>query len=611
MKLPEQGVAHLKASRWAKANQLHICKTISEFAHESLLTPVLLQEENGWGHYQLIPPGKPAIEYLFHARKLSLNHWYINRDSIKKSDKGQAVPLDSLLFILEFKADLGISEEHLPGYLEEITSTLYGSTYMLSKENLSAKQLAYADYQVFEHAMTSGHPSFVANNGRIGFDSSDYREYAPEADRTIRLIWLAGHKSRTAYNAVTELPYKTLLEKELDPQTLALFNQTLTDKGLHPDDYFFIPVHPWQWYNKLAIIFAPDIAINNLVCLGYGPDEFNAQQSIRTFYNVSHPEKFYTKTALSILNMGFIRGLTPYYMDSTPPITTWIKEAIGEDPYIKQLGFTLLCEVATVGYRNLYYEQFGTSSAYNKMLAALWRESPAAVIQPGQQLMTMAALLHVDFNGDALLPALIKASGKDTTGWLKAYLRCYLTPLLHCFYQHDLVFMPHGENLILVLEEQLPVKAIMKDITEEIGVFNPDLEIPEKAKRICVDVPEHLKVLSIFIDMFDGYFRFLVQILVEHCDYADEQFWELVAECIYDYQQEQPHLAEKFERYDLFAPSFTLSCLNRLQLRNNRQMVDLADPAGSLQLVGTLENPIAPYKRITANTVKDKTTVSL
>jgi siderophore synthetase component len=151
----------------------------------------------------------------------------------------------------------------------------------------------------------------------------------------------------------------------------------------------------------------------------------------------------------------------------------------------------------------------------------------------------------------------------------------------------------------------------MKDITEEIGVFNPDLEIPEKAKRICVDVPEHLKVLSIFIDMFDGYFRFLVQILVEHCDYADEQFWELVAECIYDYQQEQPHLAEKFERYDLFAPSFTLSCLNRLQLRNNRQMVDLADPAGSLQLVGTLENPIAPYKRITANTVKDKTTVSL
>ncbi len=40
-------------------------------------------------------------------------------------------------------------------------------------------------------------------------------------------------------------------------------------------------------------------------------------------------------------------------------------------------------------------------------------------------------------------------------------------------------------------------------------------------------------------------------------------------------------------------PQFSLSCLNRLQLRNNQQMVDLADPAGALQLAGNLKNPIA------------------
>lgn len=590
--------AHLKPELWAKANRLHVCKIISEFSHELLLQPERLSEENGWGHYRLVPPGKPEIEYLFDAKILSLNHWYINRESIQKRDKGVIVDLDSLLFIVEHKDGLGISTEQLPGYMEEIVSTLYGSAFMLSKNNLSAKELAQADYQDFEHAMTSGHPCFIANNGRIGFDANDYTLFAPEADQPIRLVWLAGHKSRTSYSAVDELSYQTLLKKELDAETLTSFNQALTDKGLQPSDYFFIPVHPWQWDNKLAMIFAPDLAINNLVYLGVGPDEFKAQQSIRTFYNVSHPEKFYTKTALSVLNMGFIRGLTPYYMDSTPPITNWIKEAIGEDPYIKKLGFTLLCEVATVGYRNFYYEQFGKNSAYNKMLAALWRESPATVLQPGQQLMTMAALLHVDFDGNALLPELIKASGKSTTVWLKQYLRAYLTPLLHCYYQHDLVFMPHGENLILILEGHLPVKAIMKDITEEIAVFNPELELPEKAKRICVEVPEDLKLLSIFIDVFDCFFRFLGQILVEHCDYPEEQFWKLVADCIQDYQQEFPQHAEKFERYDLFAPEFALSCLNRLQLRNNRQMVDLADPAGSLQFAGTLQNPIAEYKEI-------------
>ena len=40
----------------------------------------------------------------------------------------------------------------------------------------------------------------------------------------------------------------------------------------------------------------------------------------------------------------------------------------------------------------------------------------------------------------------------------------------------------------------------------------------------------------------------------------------------------------------MFAPEFALSCLNRLQLRDNRQMVDLADPSGALQLVGTLKS---------------------
>lgn len=48
-------------------------------------------------------------------------------------------------------------------------------------------------------------------------------------------------------------------------------------------------------------------------------------------------------------------------------------------------------------------------------------------------------------------------------------------------------------------------------------------------------------------------------------------------------------------RYDLFTERFPLSCLNRLQLRNNRQMVDLQNPAKELQIVGTLANPIAPF----------------
>jgi siderophore synthetase component len=55
-----------------------------------------------------------------------------------------------------------------------------------------------------------------------------------------------------------------------------------------------------------------------------------------------------------------------------------------------------------------------------------------------------------------------------------------------------------------------------------------------------------------------------------------------------------PELADRFARQDLFVPRFDRSCLNRLQLRDTRQMVDLddPDPASGLQLAGTLENPL-------------------
>lgn len=595
---PDAAVSHLQPQVWAKANSRHIKKAISEFAHELLIFPELQYQDEKWSYYRL-QPDDSSILYRFRAQSLSLDHWFIDESSIQKFMNEERVPLDSLSFILEFKDQLGIDASLLPTYMEEITSTLYGSAYMLSNENFDSEKLVNAGYQDIEHAMTAGHPCFVANNGRIGFDANDYQAYAPEASKPLNLIWLAGHKSRAAYTGVEGLGYSKLIGQELDEVTVTLFNNKLTKEGYKPEDYFFIPVHPWQWFNKLASIFSPDIAAGYLVCLGYGQDFYLAQQSIRTFYNTSSPDRYYTKTSLSILNMGFMRGLSPYYMGSTPAITEWITEVVENDDYLQSLGFTMLGEVATVGYRNLYYEKLGTSCAYNKMLAALWRESPQAKLKPGQKIMTMAALLHIDNKDQPLLPELIKDSGLSTEAWLRQYFKAYFNPLLHCFYFHDMVFMPHGENLILVMEKNIPVKVIMKDITEEVLVLSADVRLPEKAKRVYAPTPEHVKILSLFTDVFDCFFRFMVNILWEHSEFSQERFWELVADCIHEYQADFPELDDKFEKYDLFAEEFTRSCLNRLQLSNNQQMIDLSDPAKNLKFAGTLKNPVAAYKIMT------------
>jgi siderophore synthetase component len=593
---PELAVGHLRQEMWAKVNVLHLCKAISEFAHELLIRPELQFREGEWGYY-LLKTDEPAIEYRFRARVLSLEHWYIDKESLEKFVAGEKAVLDSLSFILEIRERLGITPAMLPTYMEEISSTLYGSAYKHCKPGINVAQLLNADFQTMETAMMEGHPAFLANNGRIGFDAVDYRAYAPEAAAPVQLIWLAVDKTRAEFACAEDLSYPELMAQELGEATLERFRQQVLDQGLDADAYWFMPVHPWQWYNKLAILFSADIAARHLVCLGYGEDAYYPQQSIRTFFNISHPRKRYVKTALSILNMGFMRGLSPHYMSTTPAINDFINGLIEQDPYLARKGFGILREVASIGYRNHHYETAtDKDSPYRKMLAALWRDSPVAGLKPGQRLMTMAALLHIDAQGTALLPELIKSSGVDTSTWLRHYLDCYLSPLLHCFYAYDLVFMPHGENVILVLENNIPVRAILKDIAEEAAILNKDIVLSEKVQRLAVSVPEDLKILSIFTDFFDLIFRYLSHILVEHGGYPEREFWRLVAENVWEYQGAHPELSDKFERYDLFAPEFIRSCVNRLQLSNNQQMIDLADPAKNLKFVGTLKNPIAEFR---------------
>ncbi|GAA0558290.1 IucA/IucC family protein [Chitinophaga japonensis] len=593
---PEAAVAHLQPQTWARVNRLHIRKIIAEFAHELLITPRLEYSRGDWGHYLLEPEGG-RVQYRFKARLLALDHWYIDTASIEKTADGQAEELDSVRFIMEFSGQLEFDPLLLPTYLEEVISTLYGSAYMHTYNTASAEALTQAGYQEVEQAMMAGHPCFVANNGRIGYDADDYRRYAPEAAQPFAVVWLAGRKDRTVFTGIAPLDYEQVMAQELDPDTLDAFHATLREQGLAPEDYLYMPVHPWQWYNKLASAFAPDIAARHLVCLGYGKDAYLPQQSVRTLFNVSRPERCYVKSALSILNMGFMRGLSPQYMRSTPPINEWLSQLLEGDAWLQERGFTMLREIATIGYTNHYFEQaVKTESAYKKMLSMLWRESPVAKLQPGQRLMTMAALLHIDAEGNALLPALIRSSGLDTTAWLQQYLRCYLSPLLHCFYQYDLRFMPHGENVILVLENNVPVKAIMKDIAEEIAIVNGEADLPEAVKRIIIPVPEERKILSIFTQIFDCFFRFLSHILVEHDQYPEARFWELAAACIQEYQEAHPELEDKFRRCDLFAEEIVKTCLNRLQIRNNQRMIEPNNPFKSQQYAGTFRNPLAAFK---------------
>lgn len=591
-------VAQLEPETWLQVNRLLVRKAIAEFAHELLLEPIATGADGIWQTYVLADEAQ-RLEYRFHARKMSLDHWHIDPDSIEKSIDGKAAPLDALKFVIEFQEPLGIREAMMAVYLDEISSILYGAAYKRAFKPHHAARLALGEYQQIETGMTEGHPTFVANNGRIGFDTLDYPIYAPEAAHAQSIIWVAVVRRNATFTAMQGLDYNRLMREELGAETIAGFKSILEAKGLDPDAYYFMPVHPWQWFNRISMSFAAEIALNNVVYLGLSPDLYLPQQSIRTFFNISHPTRRYVKMALSILNMGFMlmRGLSPEDMAATPPVNDWVRGLVNADPYLQDNGFQIICEAATLGYRNSYYEQgLKSDSGYKHMLSALWRESPVALLGKNERLMTMAALLHLDPQGESLTAALIEASGLDADTWIERYLKAYLSPILHCLYAYDIIYMPHGENVILMLEDNAPARIVMKDIAEEMRILNDGAGLPPAVRRNCVIVRDEVWLDGIFTDVFDCYFRHLAAILDDKGVLPEQRFWSLVAKCVEDYQASQPQLAEKFARHDLFIAEFPRNCINRLQLRDNQQLLDPNDPAKGFQYAGTLRNPLAAAK---------------
>ncbi|WP_308036519.1 GNAT family N-acetyltransferase [Actinoplanes sp. DH11] len=565
----EMSVPHLNPAAMELAHRRLIAKAIGEFSHERLIEPV----PTGDGTYRF-------GDVTFTARRYPLEHWVVDPASL-------GGPLDALDFIAGLRETLGIPEELLGTYLEEISATLAGTAWKVTHRRETAEELVHADFQTVEAAMTEGHPGFVANNGRIGFGLKDHEAYAPEAGRPVRLRWLAVLRTESIF--VYDGDEREHYLAEFGAETLDHYERQLRSKGLNPADYRYLPVHPWQWEHKVAVTFAPEVARRAIVPLDESTDRYRAQQSIRTFFNIDRPDRHYVKTAIAVQNMGFMRGLSPKYMRATPPINQWVADLVHNDEELRACGFQVLRELAAAGYVGDAYHRTGTPSAYTKMLAALWRESPVPKLADGERLATMASLLHRDRDGNALVTALIRESGVSAAEWVSAYFRAYLRPIVHCLLAHDLAFMPHGENLIMVLTGHVPRRVFVKDIGEEVAVMS-DRPLPPEVERIRMITSVELKELALFTDVFDGFLRHLAGILDADGVLTWAEFWSLAGDCVREHAKDHPSLAG---RLDLLRQSFAHSCLNRLQLRNTLQMVNIADQESSLIYAGELENPIS------------------
>ncbi|QCW04785.1 IucA/IucC family siderophore biosynthesis protein [Natrinema pallidum] len=577
----------LTADRWTDVGRELLGKILQEFTYEDILEPEPVDaapadadSDGEWCTYEIDLEG---VRYRFDAVDRFWDSISVRADSIERDAGDGFEPADDpLTFVVDLEPTIDMDSITASHLVREYTNTLLADAHIDADETAAAdegsvgtaadRSVIDMSYAEIEGEMT-GHPWLTFNKGRVGWGYDDYRDYAPERSEPIRLSWCAVSREAAAFVGVAGLDHEALLESELGDY-YAAFRTELEDRGLDPDDYLFLPVHDWQWENAIVPLFGRQLATDDIVPLGSGPDEYLPMQSIRTFANADEPAKHNVKLPMQISNTLVWRGLPGERTEAAPLVTEYVKDVRDGDPFLRdECEVVLPGEIAGVNFDHPTFDALEAPAyQYTELLGCVWRESVTGLIDDDERAMTLSALLHVE-DGEPVVSKLVERSDLDLSDWLDELFATMLPPLLHYLYRYGTAFSPHGENTILVLEDDRPARLAVKDFVDDVNVADAPLaelqDLPDDLDDVLLSVPpEELRQFVVY-GLFVGVYRYLSDLLSRHHDYPETEFWGQVRSAIEDYHDRFPELEERFELFDLLEPT-----LPKLTLNRNR-MIDI------------------------------------
>jgi siderophore synthetase component len=593
--------AGLDRARWERANRELIAKILTEFVFEEIIAPDqtdlpdLPDGTSGRVALTLHLPGDLDLDGI--GRRRALGHLRVDPASLRWSVGGADAPLPDVAELVAIAAPaLRIDPSTAANAIVELASTLAADVAQLA-HGRPIDELLDVDPLLLEGEMRA-HPWIVANKGRLGFGADDLARYSPEAQAPFGVVWLAVAPSAAVVATADGHSHHDLVRAQVGDDFWAELRARAAAGGLDPDTAAYVPVHPWQWDHRVAILHAGDLARGTIVHLGTGRARYLPQQSIRTIVDVDHPECCSLKLALSILNTSVYRGIPPERAAAAPALTDWLRALVAGDAFLAETGLVLLGEIgaASVAHRPLAALP-DVPYQHTEMLGAIWREPVASHLAPGERAITMAALLHRDPAGVSFVDRLIERSGVGTAAWVEQLHRITLPPLFHVLYKYGIAFSPHAQNCLVVLRDDVPVRLVVKDFVDDCmisGEALPELaSIPSSVREALGDGIEGL----ILVQWIQGgllvcVHRYLSEILDDTRGFGEDEFWASAVAVVREYQDRfADELGGRYEVFDLDAPAFVKLCLNRVRLFE-RGYEDAADrPVASA--VGWIDNPLA------------------
>lgn len=507
------------------------------------------------------------VSYECQARHtFSFGRVRITTPLLRKANGATEDAADPALFLAEIAPWLAADETRLSQFAAELLATQIKDAQTLHAR--ADQVLRGADYDTVEARLTDGHPYHPSYKSRLGFTLDHNRAYAPEMALAVAPLLLAVRRDRSRWTLSATINQDHGARALLCDADWQRFCDVLNRRGLCPDDYLPLPVHPWQWEQVILPGLHPALARGELLSIGPLTERYLPQQSIRTLGNLDDRRGLSLKLAMNLVNTSTSRVLAPHTVQNAAVISDWLLALVERSEWPAPMARpVLLREVAGVSFTALApaHGQYGA-------LACIWRESVHQHLQQGEAAVPMTALLHVDADGRPFVDQWVKRYGPEP--WLKRLIERAWLPVLHLLWEHGTALESHAQNMILLHEDGLPARVALKDFHDGVR-FSKDL-LSGPAPALTAPPPEHGCVNpNSFLETDDADelrdFTFDALFFVSLAELAwlfqrfyrmeEKRFWQITSAVLRAHQERHPEQAARFALFDCFTDKVAIELL--------------------------------------------------
>ncbi|MDQ3989919.1 MAG: siderophore biosynthesis protein [Actinomycetota bacterium] len=531
--------------------------------------------------------GNP-VSYLFSAtRRYGFDRVRLGPEPVLRRASGATCEADSTTRLLsEVRDSLDVDQARLATFARELEETLVKDAlaqYVRAhRGDVLSDLVRGGDHDTLESAITDGHLYHPAYKSRIGFDLEDNLAWGPEFACGVHPLWLAASRGIATPTGSTELQEAGFLREQLGAATVEEFHERIRRAGANPAGYTLLPVHPWQWRERVTRAFAGQLHTRELIVLGEDPQAHRAQQSIRTLACRDVPERAYLKLSLSIVNTSTSRVLAPHTVHNAPKISDWLRRMARGDEYLRELRLIMLGEVMGTAVDPEPVSELVREDTYG-VLACIWRESLHTHLAPGEQAVPFTGLTARELDGTPLVDPWVRAYG--VRQWVEELAAVSVLPLVHLLQRHGIALEAHAQNTVLVHSAGRPRRLAVRDFHDGVRFSRSQLADPGRCPELA-ETPAHHTNRNSFVetDDLDLVTDFLLDallfvnlgelamLLADAYGFGEREFWAVTRHAIQAYHRRFPELADRYARFDVFKPSIAVEKLTTRRLQPDTEL---------------------------------------